>query len=66
MDAKLNDYGRTLDRPRNTQATARKTALAAGVLYLLTFVSIPTAVLYAPVRDLNYVCLLYTSPSPRD
>ena len=55
MDAKLNDYGRTLDRPRNTQATARKTALAAGVLYLLTFVSIPTAVLYAPVRDLNYV-----------
>src|SRR5436853_3122881 len=28
----------------------RKTALAAGVLYLLTFVSIPTLFLYAQVR----------------
>jgi hypothetical protein len=33
----------------------RKTALAAGVLYLLTFVSVPTLALYAPVRDPNYV-----------
>jgi hypothetical protein len=33
----------------------RKTALAAGVLYLLTFISIPTLTLYAPVRDANYV-----------
>jgi uncharacterized protein DUF4386 len=33
----------------------RKTALAAGVLYLLTFVSIPTLSLYAAVRDPNYV-----------
>jgi hypothetical protein len=29
----------------------RKTSLAAGVLYLITFVSIPTLVLYNPVRD---------------
>ena len=31
----------------------RKTALVAGALYLLTFVSIPTLALYAPVRDPN-------------
>lgn len=38
----------------------RKTALVAGALYLLTFVSIPTLALYAPVRDPNYV----TGPGP--
>lgn len=29
----------------------RKTSLAAGVLYLITFVSIPTLALYKPVKD---------------
>jgi Domain of unknown function (DUF4386) len=29
----------------------RKTALAAGVFYLITFISIPTLVLYGPVKD---------------
>src|ERR671938_1198716 len=33
----------------------RKTALIAGVLYLLTFVSIPTLGLYVPVHDPNYI-----------
>lgn len=33
----------------------RKTALVAGVLYLLTFVSIPTLALYGPVHDPKYV-----------
>src|SRR5919199_1770278 len=33
----------------------RKTALVAGVLYLLTFVSIPTLGLYVPVHDPNYI-----------
>jgi hypothetical protein len=33
----------------------RKTALAAGVLYLLTFVSIPTLFLYGPVHDPKYI-----------
>ncbi len=33
----------------------RKTALVAGVLYLLTFVSIPTLALYGSVHDPNYV-----------
>jgi hypothetical protein len=36
-------------------ASSRKIALAAGVLYLLTFVSIPTLSLYAPVHDPNYI-----------
>ena len=29
----------------------RKTALVAGIFYMITFVSIPTLVLYGPVRD---------------
>src|ERR671927_127496 len=33
----------------------RKTALVAGALYLLTFVSIPTLALYGPVHDPNYI-----------
>jgi len=33
----------------------RTTSLTAGVLYLLTFVSIPTLALYGPVHDPNYI-----------
>jgi hypothetical protein len=33
----------------------RKTALVAGVLYLLTFVSIPTLALYGAVHEPNYI-----------
>lgn len=33
----------------------RKTAMAAGVLYLLTFVSIPTLALYKSVHGANYI-----------
>jgi hypothetical protein len=33
----------------------RKTSLAAGVFYLLTFVSIPTLALYAPVHEPGYI-----------
>jgi hypothetical protein len=33
----------------------RKYSLAAGLFYLLTFVSIPTLALYRPVRALNFV-----------
>jgi hypothetical protein len=36
-------------------SSLRKTALAAGVFYLLTFVSIPTLALYGPVHDPNYI-----------
>jgi Domain of unknown function (DUF4386) len=33
----------------------RKTALVAGALYLLTFVSIPTLALYGPVKGAKYI-----------
>src|SRR2546423_3047787 len=33
----------------------RKTSLVAGVLYLLTFVSIPTLFIYGPVKSANYI-----------
>jgi Domain of unknown function (DUF4386) len=33
----------------------RRTALVAGALYLLTFVSIPTLALYGPVHDPTYI-----------
>ena len=33
----------------------RRIALIAGLLYLLTFVSIPTLYLYGPVREANYI-----------
>jgi hypothetical protein len=36
-------------------ASLRKIALAAGVFYLLTFVSIPTLALYGQVRAPNYI-----------
>ena len=35
--------------------THRKVSLTAGVLYVLTFVSIPTLALYRPVKGTNYV-----------
>jgi len=35
--------------------SARKIALAAGVIYLLTFVSIPSIALYAQVKSANYI-----------
>ena len=36
-------------------ASPRKIAVAAGVLYLLTFVSIPTLALYSSIHDPNYI-----------
>jgi len=35
--------------------STRNISLVAGVLYLLTFVSIPTLALYSPVHDPNYI-----------
>lgn len=39
----------------DSQLSHRKIALWAGICYLLTFVSIPTAVLYSSVRNKNFV-----------
>jgi len=45
--------------PDNMTATIpssqRKTSFAAGLLYLLTFVSIPTLALYSQVKGANYI-----------
>ena len=38
-------------RRRVPMTSLRKTALTAGVVYLITFISIPTLALYGPVRD---------------
>jgi hypothetical protein len=38
-----------------TPASTRKTALIAGALYLLTFVSVPTLALYAPLREPHFI-----------
>ena len=44
-----------IDRPTATRRapmdSLRKTALIAGVIYLITFISIPTLALYGPVRS---------------
>lgn len=36
-------------------SSLRRISLAAGVLYLLTFVSIPTLALYGPIRGANFI-----------
>jgi len=42
--------------PKRVPMTSlRKTSLTAGVLYLITFVSIPTLSLYSPVKEANYI-----------
>lgn len=43
------------DREAFQMSPHRKTALVAGVLYLLTFVSIPTLFIYGPVKSANYI-----------
>ncbi len=55
MATQVNNHGRAFDMPRKTRTSSRNISLAAGVLYLLTFVSIPIAFLYTPVRDVNYL-----------
>src|SRR5216683_7741602 len=49
----IND--RTTATKRVPMDSLRKTALVAGALYLLSFVSIPTLFLYAPVHDPKYI-----------
>jgi hypothetical protein len=41
--------------PNTPRPLHRKISLVAGVLYLLTFVSIPTLALYDPVKGANYI-----------
>jgi hypothetical protein len=41
--------------PRSGMSPTRRAAFVAGVLYLITFVSIPTLALYGPVRKAGYI-----------
>ena len=45
----------TRSTKRAPMDSLRKTALVAGLFYLITFVSIPTLWLYSPVKELNYI-----------
>jgi hypothetical protein len=51
---KETDMTTTLHAPATKQAgmtSLRKTALVAGIFYLITFISIPTLALYGPVKN---------------
>ena len=45
----------TVEMDNKVLLSARKIALTAGLLYLLTFVSIPTLTLYSQVKSANYI-----------
>jgi hypothetical protein len=47
-----SDRKKTERAPMSSQ---RKTSLVAGVLYLLTFISIPTLSIYSQVKSANYI-----------
>src|SRR5437868_8656996 len=54
-DTHMNTTRQTTATKRVPMDSLRKTALVAGVLYLLTFVSIPTLFLYGSVKSANYI-----------
>ena len=45
----------TVEMDKKVLLSSRKIALTAGLLYLLTFVSIPTLALYGQVKSANYI-----------
>lgn len=53
--SKESQAGNTSNKGGSGMAMSRKYSLAAGVLYLLTFVSIPTLSLYGAVHDPNFI-----------
>lgn len=56
MDSKRNtSIATSPSKERTPMSSLRKTSLIAGVLYLLTFVSIPTLALYSEVHGVNYI-----------
>jgi hypothetical protein len=56
MKANVYENDRNLDVPRDIKAASRKISLAGGILYLLTFVSMPIGFLYSAIlKDPNYI-----------
>lgn len=54
----INEGGKLMNTNRQaatTVASSRRISLAAGILYLLTFVSIPTLAIYGSVKSANYI-----------
>ncbi|HMV10487.1 MAG TPA: DUF4386 domain-containing protein [Cyclobacteriaceae bacterium] len=45
----------TIQSSAGPDSASRKTARLAGIIYLITFISIPTLSLYAPLRTMDYV-----------
>ena len=45
----------TYPTPRAPMPAHRRISLTAGVLYILTFVSVPTLAIYAPVKTVGYI-----------
>src|SRR5438876_1276378 len=54
-DTHMNTNRQTTATKRVPMDSLRKTALVAGALYLLTFISIPTLFLYVPVHDPKFI-----------
>ena len=52
---KNNPTGKNVSRQRPAMSSLRKTSILAGVLYLLTFVSIPTIALYGSIHLPGYI-----------
>jgi hypothetical protein len=55
MKANVFDQDLAPAMPRTTLTSSRKISLAAGILYLITFVSVPQFALYASVRKPNFI-----------
>lgn len=55
MKANVFDHDRAPVKPRTSLAPSRRISLAAGILYLLTFIAVPQFALYAAVRTPNYI-----------
>ena len=51
-EVKLANTGQ---RAAATTSPSRKTALWAGIFYIITFVSVPTLAIYGPVKSANYI-----------
>lgn len=56
MNTNINTaFVKDASKERVPMSVLRKTALVAGILYLLTFISIPTLALYSQVKGANYI-----------
>ncbi|MEI6326777.1 MAG: DUF4386 domain-containing protein [Candidatus Roizmanbacteria bacterium] len=55
MQGKIYSNTQILETDKRILQSSRKISLAAGVLYLLTFVSIPSLVLYTQVKSASYI-----------